>query len=377
MRARTQMQRRSSTRRCSRVLLLYIRVYIYSYTHMCIHVCRCKEKVALENAAAFLMSPSHQKSRMLLAAQLDEARKAQARSCVCVYVVCVYVPIPRMLWVWHGALESLTWGTLRCVVWPCSQVSGVFMCVWKCVHLRSQMSHTIVYISDRKCVCTSPIANVRCVHVRVKVSTSPIANVTNVCASPLAKVTHNCLHLRSQMCEYISDRKCHKCVYISARKCQVCSSACENVYISDRKCHVCVHLRSQMSHTIVCTSPIANVMCVHVRVKACTSPICHMCDCAQILGILYVTRCISMCDLRWCSLRTLMQASSCGMFICVACGRDLHMCDRHVHLCGRCVHMCDIICVKRRVHVCALDVMQYGVALVSSKIIGLFGKRAV
>jgi len=53
------------------------------------------------------------------------------------------------------------------------------------------------------------------------------------------------------------------------------------------------------------------------------------------------------------------------------------MCDRHVHLCGRCVHMCDIICVKRRVHVCALDVMQYGVALVSSKIIGLFGKRAV
>ena len=43
------------------------------------------------------------------------------------------------------------------------------------------------------------LANVRCVHVRVKVSTSPIANVTNVCASPLAKVTHKCLHLRSQM----------------------------------------------------------------------------------------------------------------------------------------------------------------------------------
>jgi hypothetical protein len=34
------------------------------------------ERDALEKAAAFLMSPSHQKNRMLLAAQLDDARKA-------------------------------------------------------------------------------------------------------------------------------------------------------------------------------------------------------------------------------------------------------------------------------------------------------------
>jgi len=37
-----------------------------------------------------------------------------------------------------------------------------------------------------------------------------------------------------------------------------------------------------------CLTMLANARCVHVRVKVCTSRICYMCDCSQILGILYV-----------------------------------------------------------------------------------------
>jgi hypothetical protein len=56
---------------------------------MCVCVCvcvfnsydkACRDRKALEGAAAFLMSPSHQKSRMLLSSQLEEARRAQVEA---------------------------------------------------------------------------------------------------------------------------------------------------------------------------------------------------------------------------------------------------------------------------------------------------------